>query len=112
MNISSYLDGIRQAYIDSDNSPTREIIYIPSSSGDELTKQAFIYSINNNTEDNENIVNNITIKGLYLDEKPTKLDKIKYDGAEYSVRTWFKSGETYSVTADNRNNKITVRRKF
>jgi len=112
MNISAYLDGIRNSYINSDNSPTREIVYIPASSGDEIIKQAFIYGIDNNTEDDENIVNTITVKGLYLDEKPTKLDKVKYDGVEYSVRTWFKSGETYSVTADNRNNKIAVRRKF
>jgi len=112
MSVRDLIDEVREAFVNSEDAPTRAVVYIRNSDLVETSLNAFVNGIEFNQEEKDDKkVNRISFRGLILEQEPTYLDTVTYNSKVYKVRTWDKIGNTYSVEAENaKRNKVTSRK--
>jgi len=112
MRVRDLIDSTRESFVNSDNAPTRAIVYTRNSDSLAIPLNAFVSNIEFNQDDKDDKkVNRISCRTLILEQEPTYLDTISYDGKVYKVRQWDKIGNAYSVEAENaKRNKVSSRK--
>jgi len=112
MSARDLLDKTRAKFVDASTAPTRAIVYTRNRDLLDIPLNSFVSGIEFNQDDEDSKkVNRITCRTLILDEEPTPLDTITYDGKIYKVRNWDKSGNAYTVEAENaKRNKVSSRK--
>ena len=108
MSARELLDKTREAFVDSDSATTRAIVYTRNSDLLEIPLNSFVSGIEfNQDDDDKKTVNRISCRTLILEQEPSKLDTVTYNGIIYKVRTWDNVGNVYTVEAENaKRNKI------
>jgi len=112
MSVRELIDASSTWFVDSGTAPTRAIVYTHISDALDIPLNSFVSGddLNQDLSDDKK-VNKITCT-VFLEEEPTKLDKILYNGKTYTVRMWTSLGTIgkYSVQAENaKRNKVTSR---
>ena len=111
MDVRDLIDKTRASFVDSSNAPTRAIVYTRSSDDLEIPLNAFVSGVEFNQDDKDDKkANRISCRTLILEQEPTKTDKITINAIVYYVRMWDKTGNAYTVEADNKRNKVSARK--
>ena len=112
MSVRDLIDSTRTAFVNSDNAPTRAIVYTRNSDSLAIPLNAYVSGIEfNQDEKDDKKVNRISCRTLILEQEPTYLDIITYEGKTYKVRSWDKIGNVYTVEAENaKRNKVSPRK--
>lgn len=105
------LDTTRAKWMQSDEVPSRSIVYTRSSDTLAIPLEALVSGneFNQDGKDDKKFIG-VTFRSLILEREPTKTDTISYNGRTYHVREWDKNGNGYSVVADSeKRNKVSSR---
>jgi hypothetical protein len=109
MSVIDLLKRDQKKFVESDRLGVGEsIIYNHNSGLVENNIRAFVGSEEyNKTEKDDKRKDMATFSNVILQEEPTKLDIIEYDGFEWSVRDWTKAYGFYLIKTDkNKRNKV------
>jgi len=111
MSVRDLIDSTRASFVASTSAPTRAIIYKRNRDSLEIPLNSFVSGVEFNQEEKDDKkVNRISCRTLILEEEPTYLDTLTYDGKIYKVRKWDKTGSAYTVEAENaKRNKVSSR---
>ncbi|MEA2091049.1 MAG: hypothetical protein U9O83_01635 [Campylobacterota bacterium] len=91
---------------------SESIVYTHKTSTLVETVNAFVDSSDYNSEDKDKTLNQIAFANVILDEAPSKLDSILYDGIVWNVREFTKSAGMWYIKADNAKRNTVSKRSF
>ena len=112
MSVRDLIDTTRKNFVKSTDAPTRAIVYKRDSDDKEISLNAFVSGIEFNQDGKDDKkVTKISCRSLVLEQAPTYLDEITYNGMTYNVRQWDMSGgNAYTIIADTKRNKVSSRK--
>jgi len=98
MKVRDMIDRNRLAWMNSDDAPTREIIYTRSDDDFEYPPlNSFVGGGQFNKDEKDKLEDHQSFSGLELPIKPKVNDTVLYDGVTYKVQRYVKLGTLYSV---------------